>query len=776
MAEITKDPSTAALKTAQSTSDSGERAKFGAFGGVFTPSILTILGVVMYMRFGWVVGQQGLLGALAIVAMAHLISMATGLSVASIATNRTVGAGGAYFMISRSLGASAGAAIGLPLFLGQALGATFYIVGFCEALAGTPAFAYLKEPVWHFITGEKLLGSGILVLLTYVSIRSAALAIRIQYVVMAGIAVSLVSFFLGRGASPPVELPLHNPEGLPFWTVFATFFPAVTGIMAGVSMSGDLQDPRDSIPRGTLAAIGVGGLVYTAFPVWLALNADLDLLTQDLRVVWTIARWPELIDWGVYAATLSSALASVLTAPRTLQALAQDGHLPRVLGRGMGKGGEPVAGLLVTCALAEVGILVGDLNAIAPVLTMFFLVTYGMTNLACGLERWAASPSFRPDFKVPASLSLCGALLCFYVMSIIDMGAMIAALCVSAGLFAMTQGRELNTTFGDARHGIWAAIARSALHRLHRTAFHPQNWRPNLLILGGDPDKRVYLLRLGSALVQDRGIVSYAHLLKGPIDSQATHRKALLKTLGAQIKEEFPNVFYRVDVVDDIYRGVVALAQGYGVGGLEANSVMLGFPTKETRRLAFVRTMRDLVALDRSLLLVHPGSRSQVGLAKQDSSQEVHIWWGGMERNGGLMLLIAFLLTAGRPLRGAKVKVITVVQDAWDLEEARSGLERVLDAARLRADALVLQQGTAPLPDLMRTHSGHADLAILGIGMPQDDEASADAFFERMQPMLQSLPITVMVHSARNFRGEPVLFDDDHVAASPPTPEPNGRS
>ena len=109
--------------------------RFGAFGGVFTPSILTILGVVMYLRLGWVVGNAGLAGALLIVLLAHLISVVTGLSVSSIATNRTVGPGGAYFMISRSLGGPAGAAIGIPLFFAQALSIAFYVVGFVESLS-----------------------------------------------------------------------------------------------------------------------------------------------------------------------------------------------------------------------------------------------------------------------------------------------------------------------------------------------------------------------------------------------------------------------------------------------------------------------------------------------------------------------------------------------------------------------------------------------------------------------------------------------------------------
>ncbi|MEM9694315.1 MAG: hypothetical protein AAGA56_17320, partial [Myxococcota bacterium] len=483
----------------------------GTFGGVFTPSILTILGVIMYLRVGSVTGNVGLAGALIIVVVAHLITIATGLSVSSIATNRTVGVGGAYFIISRSLGAPMGAAIGIPLFFGQALSVTFYIVGFTESL--TMLFSDIPE---------QLISSIVLLLLTGISIKSAALAIKIQYFVMAGIVLSLVSFFSGwkpdmglTEASQTIEWWSSVPGRSSFAEVFAVFFPAVTGIMAGVGMSGDLRDPRKAIPKGTMWAIMVGFAVYLAFPIWLSLNANNQTLVDDRMIVWQISRVPQLIFVGVWGATLSSAIGSILTAPRTLQALAKDGLAPRIFGRGFGPTNEPRIGIIATWALAQTGIMFGGLDAIAPVLTMFFLATYGLINLACGLERWAASPSFRPEFRVSAAISLLGGAACIYVMSIINTPAMLAAAVFSGAIYTITQRRVLNTTYGDARHGIWSALVRSALQRLRKTEYHALNWRPNLLILGGDHEKRPWLLQLGSIIVQDRGIVTFVHMLAG---------------------------------------------------------------------------------------------------------------------------------------------------------------------------------------------------------------------------------------------------------------------
>ncbi len=745
--------SDAAANEPAASSDLGEagaetQGRFGTFGGVFTPSILTILGVVMYMRFGWVTGQVGLAGALLIVLVAHLISLATGLSVSSIATNRTVGAGGAYFMISRSLGAPAGAAIGLPLFFAQALSVTFYIVGFTESVEQLiPAhMAAFFPPV--------LISSVVNVLITAVSLKSADLAIKAQYVIMAAIVASLVAFFTGHTTDFPSHIEWFNAHGKSFAEVFAVFFPAVTGIMAGVGMSGDLKNARRSIPVGTLAAIAVGWIIYTAVPVWLAMNMSNADLIAKRDAVFTIASVTPLIYAGVWGATLSSALGSILTAPRTLQALAFDGTVPRFLGKGSGPSNEPRLGILLTFAMAQVGIMLGSLDAIAPVLTMFFLATYGVTNLACGLERWAASPSFRPTFRVPALVSLVGGLACFYVMSIINMGAMVVALLLCAAIFLISQRRALGTTYGDARHGIWSALVRSALHRLRRVEFHPLNWRPNLVVLGGEPNKRPQLLHLGSHIVQDRGIVTYFHLIKGAVAEHASARKQMFDGYDKRIAERFPNVFYRVDIVDDIYRGTVQVAQSYGVGNFEANTVMLGWSSKPERSEAYVDMIRELHELDRSVILVDYDKDKEFGRGKS-----IHVWWGGLQGNGGLMLLLAFLITAHHRWRNADVTILTVVADEAHRETAQRNLLGLLSAARLDAKARVLLRQGRTIAEIMQEESRLSDLAMIGFRLPEPGEP-LEPFFERTQTILEALPTTLLVYAARNFDSAPVLFDE----------------
>jgi len=730
----------------------GSAKRFGTFGGVFTPSILTILGVVMYLRFGWVVGNVGLTEALLIVVISHLISLTTGLSISSLSTNRTVGAGGAYYIISRSLGAPAGAAIGIPLFLGQALSVSFYVVGFVETL----------EPIYPELP-SRAVGLGVCLLLTALSLKSSALALKAQYLVMAAIGLSLLSFALGAGDAPPTAIEWDSPsKGLGFAAVFAVFFPAVTGIMAGLGMSGDLKNPRRSLPRGTLLAVLCGFVIYMIFPLWLAKNASLSELRSNNSVIWDISRYPALIYLGVWGATLSSAIGSLLTAPRTVQALAQDGLAPRFLAKGSGPFNEPRVALGATYALATAGVLLGNLDLIARVLSMFFLATYGLTNLACGLERFAASPSFRPQFRIPAWLSLAGALACFYVMSIIDLPAMVVALALSAGVFLWVERRSLDTTYGDARHGIWSAIVRAALQNLRRTEYHALNWRPNLVIMGGAVDRRPHLLELGSTIVQDRGIVTYFQLLRGSVAEKIEERAKLTREMDARVQNDFPNVFYRVDVVEDIYEGTLSVAQSYGLGNFEANTVMLGWMSKTDRSQDYVRLLRGLTALDRSLLLVKHDAEKHFG-----KRGHIQIWWGGLEGNGGLMLLLAFLITNQQDWRKAHVSVVTVVGDDKERVRTHETISAVLADARLDAEPRVLLREGRSIQAIMEAESAGTDLAIIGIRLPHN--ASQDeSFVERMNTLLEHLPTTIMVRSARGFQSEPVLFDTSERTQAPP--------
>ena len=308
---------------------------------MFTPAILTILGVIMYMRLPWILGNAGLFHTIAIIAVAHIVSVTTGLSVSSVATDKRVEAGGTYYMISRSLGLPIGGTLGLALFVGLSFSVSLYLIGFSESF-----LAYLGVEVTT--NAIRLCGALALFVVTVVTFISTALAIKTQYYIMAAIAVSLVSILVGSGAPAPETPALEPATGAASLAVlFGIFFPAVTGFEAGVSMSGDLKDPRRDIPRGTLAAIAVGFIVYVCLATFLAYRIPQAELLGNPRVLLDNAWWSAPVLAGIWGATISSALGSILGAPRILQAVAADRIAPKALAMGVGPANEPRNALLL---------------------------------------------------------------------------------------------------------------------------------------------------------------------------------------------------------------------------------------------------------------------------------------------------------------------------------------------------------------------------------------------------------------------------------------------
>ena len=421
-----------------------EQKKYGTFAGVFTPSILTILGVIMYLRMGWVVGHAGLWGVLAIIAIAHIISVTTGLSVSSIATDKKVGAGGVYYVLSRSLGLPIGGALGMTLFVATAFSIALYMVGFAEIFNSVFDFNLVERGSNFYVDDSgslfhgwsktnliRLTGSVGLFILAVIALISTSIALKSQFIILALIVLSLFSIFLGTpGKASVVELGSAKDVTVPFIAIFAVFFPAVTGFTAGIAMSGDLKDSKKSIPVGTLAAIAVGLLVYTILGLYLYYNFNADTLKMNGNVMFESAYISHyLVNFGVWGATLSSALGGILGGPRILQAMSVDKITPKIFAKGVGKNNEPQRALILTILIAEAGILIGELNLIAEIVSMFYLAAYGFINLSFFLESWA-SADFNPSFKIKKWVGLLGFVATFIVMFQLNMIAMFAAIAI----------------------------------------------------------------------------------------------------------------------------------------------------------------------------------------------------------------------------------------------------------------------------------------------------------------------------------------------------------
>ncbi|MGB3778313.1 MAG: Na-K-Cl cotransporter [Tunicatimonas sp.] len=712
----------------------------GTFGGVFTPSLLTILGVIMYLRFGWVVGNVGLVGTLIIVTLSTSITFLTALSIASIATDQQVKIGGAYYMISRSLGIETGGAVGIPLFLAQALSVALYVIGFAESMVEV-----LPQ------LNEKVVGVVVTVLVSLLALFSTQATIKSQYFILAAIAVSLISLLLGQPLDAPTAEIITPPdlqEG--FWVVFAVFFPAVTGIMAGVNLSGDLRNPAKSIPKGTFYAIGVGYLVYMTLPLILAFRVDSATLISDPLVMRRISLWGDGILLGVWGATLSSAVGSILGAPRILQALAQDRVLPQQLswlGKGSGPDNIPRAGTVLTMAIALLAVVLGDLDLIAPILTMFFLTTYGVLNVAAGTEGLLGSPSFRPSFRVHWIFSLLGALGCIAVMFLINPLATLIAILFVTFLFVWLKRRGLQTAWGDVRRGLWMALTRSALMRLD---YHPdpKNWRPHILVLSGAPTHRWHLIELADSLTRGQSLLSVATVLT----TEVTYER--IQSLENNIRDFLQGrgvpAFVRVIPDEDPFKGGIRLVNTYGLGALVPNTIMLG----DTRQLAHHAPYCDMISYfhtaQRNVVIVRDDENAGFG-----DRQRIDVWWGGLNKNGGLMMILAYMLRNSDRWKRATVTIKMLVPTAAAAEGTRTNLIGMIDNMRINFEQKIIISDGRPFWDVLHEESDQADLVMLGLAEPTEDFLT---YYETLSERTQGLPATLFVLAAQQMAFKDVLL------------------
>ncbi len=724
--------------------------QFGTFQGVFTPSILTILGVIMFLRFGWVLGNVGLGLTLLIVTISTAITLLTGLSLSATATNMKIGGGGAYYLISRSLGLEVGTAIGLPLFFAQALGIAFYISGFSEALSAVVDLSGWLEYIPFAITETRMIAVITLAALTLLALISADIALKTQLLILMAIGASLVSFFSGSApaAGEIITADTVIPAKLGFWVVFAVFFPAVTGIEAGISMSGDLKDPAKSLPRGTLAAVLTGYAVYMAIPVFLAwiIRDDRVLRVQPLIMI-DIARWGELILLGLFAATLSSALGAILGAPRTLQAIAKDKVLPPFLAKGYGKNNDPVPATLFSFLVALVAILLGDLNKIAPILSMFFLTSYGLINLSAGLEGLIESPTWRPKFKFPWWGSLLGAAACLLTMLMIDLGATLTALLVAGGLYTMMKRRQLKAHWGDMRYGILMLMVRHAIRRLIRRPADERNWRPNILVFSGSPQSRWHLIELSHALARGPSYLTLATIM--PTESWSAERVQSLKTsIHDYLRKRDVEAMIKVFPSSDVLKGAEALIQAYGFGPLEPNTILIGESQDEEKVPAFTRLIRLTHRMERNLIIVREGKSP----AKEPEAPQIDLWWRGGQANIGLMITLAYQLRRSGAWQSGKIVLKRMIQDESERADIDTFLGDFLENQRLDMAYEVIHAGGKMPFDLMRESSAEASMVLIGLRHPEPDEPEEAyvSYYRRIVASTHGMPV-VMVLSAEKM-------------------------
>lgn len=718
--------------------------KFGTFAGVYTPSVLTILGVIMYMRLGWVVGEAGLIGTIIIILVAHVISITTGLSISSIATDKKIKTGGIYYILSRSLGLPMGGSIGITLFVGTALSIALYIVGFTENFLGIDAISNFLGMA-NDINSVRIIGSIVLVVLFAIAFISTSLAIKSQFFVLGAIALSLISIFLGFVFVDPSQMPQvamsAAPNHVPIMTIFAIFFPAVTGFTAGVAMSGDLKDPKSSIPKGTMLSIATGLVVYVLLALGLAYFVDRDTLINDSNFLIKIAIYSPFVIAGIWGATLSSALGGILGAPRIVQAIANDKIIPKFLGKGYGESNEPRNALIFTFFIAEIGILIGELDAIAEVVSMFYIAAYGFINLAFSLERWA-STDFRPSFSINKWIGIMGFVASFGVMLELNPGAMIAAFIIMWLIYFLLKRKELKSDFGDVWGSVWSSMVRTSITKLTEKSLEKRNWKPNILLFSGKLDDRPYLLELSKKVVGKYGFLSHFDLqITEDDDVVFTKRDQVLES-----DEQAKGIFYRRKTVKNVYDGIEQIASTYGFAGVEPNTVFLGWARNTKSPSRFVKMLKNIYALDLNVVMMDYDHNVGFGDKKQ-----IDVWWRGKGQNGNLSLQLVKFLRESDDWSKAVLRLLIVNDRNEEYEDIYKQASQIIHNLRIDGEIRVINNQIEKKTFYEIVQEESINSSLIFMGLPEIDNSKQNDFIETTNDLCKKIGTVILVKASTSF-------------------------
>lgn len=600
----------------------GGIVKFGWITGVLIRCLLNIWGVMLFLRLTWVVGEAGIGQGVILILSTTIVTTITALSMSAISTNGEIKGGGTYYMISRSLGPEFGGSIGLIFSLANAIACAMYVVGFCESLRDL-----MKSFDAQILDGAtqdvRIVGSITMLVLTGIVVIGMEWEAKAQFVLLIILLVAICDFFIGAFIGPLSEedmargftglsgetfsknfLPdyrLQKGEKHNFFSVFAIFFPAATGILAGANISGDLKDPQTAIPKGTLLSIVLTSFSYILIAIVagsvVLRDASGDVselvngtfmecgnrtcmygLQNNFQVVEMVSAFGPLIYAGCFAATLSSALASLVSAPKVFQALCKDRLYPHIFwfSKGYGKNNEPVRGYVLTFIIAIVFILIGELDAIAPLISNFFLAAYALINFSTFHASLAKPVGWRPTFRFYNMwLSLLGAVLCVAVMFLISWSTALITLGIVLALYMIVSYRKPDVNWGSTTQAQTYKNALNSVQQLNYVEDHVKNYRPQILILSGMPSYRPSLIDFAFLMTKNLSLLICGHIMKSSVPQRV--RNALSYKAHSWLRAHKIRAFYSHVDGCSFEEGSKALIQASGVGKLCPNILLMGF-------------------------------------------------------------------------------------------------------------------------------------------------------------------------------------------------------
>ncbi|XP_055010456.1 solute carrier family 12 member 1 isoform X2 [Boleophthalmus pectinirostris] len=614
--------------------------KFGWIRGVLVRCMLNIWGVMLFIRLSWVFGQAGWGLGIVVIALSCVVTTITALSMSAICTNGVVRGGGAYYLISRSLGPEFGGSIGLIFAFANAVAVAMYVVGFAETVVELlqDNNAIMVDP----INDIRIIGCITVVLLLGISVAGMEWEAKAQIVLLVILLVAIVNVFVGTFIPATdskkaqgffnynIKIFMENfapdfrgPEN--FFTVFSIFFPAATGILAGANISGDLRDAQAAIPKGTLLAILITGITYLGVALVVSATVVRDAtgnlfdnitagsmdcagssavaacelgfnftsctdttntckygLMNNFQVMTMVSGFGPLIIAGTFSATLSSALASLVSAPKVFQALCKD-NIYKILhffAKGHGKNNEPIRGYILTFIISVAFILIGNLNTIAPIISNFFLASYALINFSCFHASWAKSPGWRPAYKYYNMwLSLLGAILCCVVMFVINWWAALLTYGIEILLYIYVTVKKPDVNWGSSTQAVTFVSAVGNALSLSGVDDHVKNFRPQILALTASVRTRPALLDLAHSFTKTYGLCVTCEVFVGPRSEALEEMNANMAKNQLYLRKAKRKAFYTAVVSESFREGAVALLQASGLGRMKPNTLMMGFKT-----------------------------------------------------------------------------------------------------------------------------------------------------------------------------------------------------
>ncbi len=697
--------------------------KFGTMAGVFIPNVLQMIGVILFLRLGWVLGHAGIVQMSIIITLSALLLFITGLSLSAIVSNMRMSGGGAYYLISRALGIEFGSALGILSCISQLCSISLCVTGFSLSLYEFFPFAALP-----------FLKAGTLTMLILISYVSTDFALKTQFFIFISLAVSIGSIFLG--GTPPSETLVSTSEAatLTFWGSFAMFFPAMTGIESGMSLSGDLRNPSRSLPIGTLGAIAVVYTVYLSIALFLSSFVSPELLRSYPFILYYTSKVGYLIIIGIWAATLSSALGAILGGPRVIQAVAKDGILPNFLAKGFGPTNQPRIATIVVFILGMILTLGTDIDQIIPMLTMSCLISYGLINFIAFFESFMQNPSWRPTLRIHWLISLTGAIGCLIAMFMINPGAAFIVIGLVSIFCIWTAKRKIKGNWDDLKHSIFSFFVHKGTIKLSNFEASAKSWRPHILTLFDTPAVQKNLAFFSHALNQGKGFLTFGANVASSEGAKEIYENLKKDLQGFKIPSHL-----HLNVCSTPSIGSDQMIRNYGFGLLRPNTIFLGVSERAEVK-TFVRLLFDIHAQHKNIVLLKDDSiKDYLFSDPTRKGKQINLWWRGKyPGNFELCLALAYLLQQSKLWPRAKICIKMIAKD----ENQKTKLYEQFD--KLRSELRINHLEFAPVVDPEEkffsnfvVQSQVADLTFLGLKTPEES-VSVEEYAEYYVNLLEN--------------------------------------